>query len=66
MNWTEVILFVIGLAALFEGIFIAFLPDLTRKVLRDFIKRPRKARVFGIIEIIVALIILYWAFRSLA
>ena len=64
MAWTGVILTVIGLAALLEGIFIVFLQDFTKKILSSIIKNPKKAKLIGAVEIVLALIILYSLFKG--
>lgn len=66
MYWGDVLLFIIGLAALFEGFLVVFFPKFTGNLLKGFIRRPKKAKIVGVIEIIIALFIMYWAFRSLA
>lgn len=59
MEIIKVMLITISIMLLIEGILIYFSPDSMRKAMVATFKNPKKSKKTGLIEIIIALLVLF-------
>jgi uncharacterized protein YjeT (DUF2065 family) len=52
------VLLIIGILALIEGGIISLFPDWSMKLMKSMVKSAKKLRQIGIIEIIIALVLI--------
>ncbi len=58
MGTVSIVLWVLGILALIEGILAAFYPRQTKKFFQNLCRSIKKVRNLGIIEIIIAIVLI--------
>ena len=62
----EVILFILGILALVEGLWVFFFHNSVRKILKEMSKKKSNLKSLGLVEIVVGIIllVLYFVFGN--